>query len=53
MTTLKASFENLLSGTGSVDQVLNSIQNFGLILAQKLITILPQVVQGLIGLLKG
>lgn len=53
LTTLKASFENLLSGTGSVDQVLNSIQNFGLILAQKLITILPQVVQGLIGLLKG
>ncbi len=26
LTTLKASFENLLSGTGSVDQVLNSIQ---------------------------
>lgn len=53
LNTLKAAFENLLSGTGSVDQVLKSIQNFGMILAKKLITILPQVVQGLIGLLQG
>ncbi len=53
LNTLKASIENLLAGTGTVEQVLKQIQNFGMILAQNLIKILPQVVQGLIGLLQG
>lgn len=53
LNTLKASVQNLLNGTGNVDQVLKQIQNFGTILAQNLIKILPQVVQGLIGLING
>lgn len=53
LNTLKASVQNLITGTGSVDQVLSSIQNFGTILAKNLIKILPQVAQGLIGLLQG
>lgn len=51
--TLKASAQNLIAGTGTIDQVLSAIQNFGNILAQNLVTILPQVVQGIIGLING
>ena len=53
LTTLKASLQNLLSGAGTVDQVISAISNFGNILVQNLVKILPQVVQGLVNLING
>ena len=53
LTTLKAAAQNLIAGTGGIDQVMSAIQNFGNILATQLQTILPQVVQGLVGLING
>lgn len=53
LNTVKASIQNLISGAGTVDQVIGAISNFGQILAQKLVIILPQVVQGLVGLING
>lgn len=53
LNTLKSSFQNLLSGTGTVDQLLAEIGNFGNILLDKLITILPQVAKGIVDLVKG
>lgn len=52
-TTLKASAQNLLAGTGNVGQVITAIQNFGKVLAENLIQILPDIVNGLVGLLNG
>lgn len=53
ITTLKASIQNLIAGTGGIDQVLTAIKNFGTILSQNLITIIPQIVQGITGLING
>lgn len=53
LTTVKAAFQNLISGSGTVDQFLGSLQNFAQILLEKLIIILPQVAQGIINLLQG
>lgn len=53
LTTLKAAAQNLIAGTGGIEQVMSAIQNFGTILATQLQTILPQVVQGIIGLING
>lgn len=53
LTTLRASLQNLITGTGTVDQVMSAIQNFGTILSQNLVKILPQIVQGLTGLING
>lgn len=53
LNTLKASFQNLLSGTGTVDQFLAEIGNFGNILLDKVIDLLPKVAKGIVDLLKG
>ena len=53
LNTVKASLQNLISGVGTIDQVISAISNFGKIVAQKLVVILPQVVQGLVGLING
>lgn len=53
LNTLKAAAQNLLAGTGSVDQVMSALTNFGKILVENLKTILPQVVEGIIGLING
>ena len=52
LTTLKASFSNLLSGAGTIDDFIASLGNFAQVLLQKLITILPQVTQGIVNLLQ-
>lgn len=53
LNTLKAAAQNFITGTGSVDQVITAIQNFGTILTQNLVTLLPKVVDGLVGLING
>lgn len=53
LNTLRSATKNLLAGTGDVTQLITAVQNFGNILAQKLVTILPQVVQGITGLING
>ncbi len=53
LNTVKAAIQNLVAGTGSVDQVISAITNFGQIVAQNLVIILPQIVQGLVGLING
>jgi len=53
LNTLKAAAQNLLAGTGSVDQVMSALTNFGKILVENLKTILPQVVEGIVGLING
>jgi len=53
LTTLKASIQNLVTGTGTIDQVIGAVQNFGTILSQQLVTILPKVVEGITGLING
>ena len=53
LNTLKGAFQNLLSGTGTVEQLLAEIGNFGNILIDKLITLLPKVAKGIIDLIKG
>ena len=50
LTTLKAVAQNFLAGTGSIDQVMSAIQQFGTILVSKLQTLLPNVVKGIVGL---
>lgn len=53
LNTLKAAAQNFITGTGSLDQLLVAIKNFGQILVTQLQTILPQVVQGIVGLING
>ena len=53
LTTLKASIQNLVAGTGSVDQVITSLKNFGTILTENLVKLLHQIVQGITGLING
>lgn len=51
ISTLKAATQNLITGTGSVDQVISALQNVGKIIVEKAVIILPQIVQGLVGLI--
>lgn len=53
LNTVKSAMANLLSGAGTVDQAITAIQNFGNVLAQNLVQILPQVVQGITGIING
>lgn len=53
LNTLRAAAQNLLAGTGTIDQFMTSIQQFAKILVQKIQEILPQVVEGLVNLING
>jgi phage-related protein len=53
LNTVKAAAQNLLAGTGNVQSVITALSNFGKILSQQLITILPDLVQGIVGLIQG
>lgn len=49
--TLKASFENFLSGAGNVDDLIKSVVSFGKILITKITEMTPQIISGIIQLL--
>lgn len=53
LNTLKAAAQNLIAGTGNVGQVVTAVQNFGKVLSEQLILILPDIVNGLVGLING
>lgn len=53
LNTLKASFQNFLSGVGDVDDVINSVVSFGEILIKSIEDIAPKVVDDLIKLVNG
>lgn len=53
LQTMKASISNLLAGTGDVDQVIESITNFGKIAVKSLGKMAPKVVNGIVGLING
>lgn len=53
LQTMKASISNLLAGTGDVDQVIESITNFGKIAVKSLGEMAPKVVNGIVGLING
>ena len=51
MQTMKASFENFLSGAGSVDDLIESVVSFGEILVKKITEMTPQIISGIVQLL--
>ena len=53
LNTVKAAAQNLLSGAGTVDQMITALKSFADVLTQNLVTILPQVVQGIVELVNG
>ncbi len=48
--TLKASFENFLSGAGDIDSVIDSVINFGEILVRSIGEMAPKMIEGIIKL---
>lgn len=52
LTTLKASFNNFISGTSSPDQLLKSITNVGSVMASNLKSLAPKIMSGISGLIK-
>lgn len=52
-TTLKASIQNFLSGVGEIDDVIDSVMNFGEILIESIANMAPKMVEGIIKLLNG
>ena len=52
-STLKASVENFLSGAGEIDDVIDSVMNFGEILIKSITDMAPKIVDGIIRLLNG
>ena len=53
LNTLKAATQNLLSGTGTVDQFLTELENFGTIVLDKIIEIFPKVADSVIKIIDG
>lgn len=53
LNTLKAATQNLLSGTGTVDQFLAELENFGTIVLDKIIEIFPKVADSVIKIIDG
>lgn len=52
-TTLKASIQNFISGAGEIDDVIDSVMNFGEILIESIGNMAPKLVEGIIKLLNG
>lgn len=52
-TTLKASIQNFISGAGDIDDVIDSVMNFGEILIESIGNMAPKMVEGIIKLLNG
>ena len=53
MASAKAAFENFLSGQGGIEQVIETFITAGTNIANAIIKMLPQIVNGVVGLLKG
>lgn len=53
LQTMKASISNLMAGTGDLDQVIESVSNFGTIVVKSIGEMAPKVVNGIVGLING
>lgn len=53
LQTMKASISNLMAGTGDIDQVIESVSNFGNIVVKSIGEMAPKVVNGIVGLING
>lgn len=53
LTTLKASFENFMSGAGDIDAVIDSVLGFGKILIKSIGEMAPKIVDGIVQLING
>ena len=53
MASAKAAFENFLSGQGGIKQVISTFTTAGKNIANAVMKMLPQVVQGVIGIING
>lgn len=53
LQTMKASISNLMAGTGDLDQVIQSVSNFGNIVVKSIGEMAPKVVNGIVGLING
>lgn len=53
VTAAKAAWENFLSGQGGIEQVIETFITAGTNIANAIIKMLPQIVNGIVGLLKG
>lgn len=53
VTAAKAAWENFLSGQGGIEQVIETFITAGTNIANAIIKMLPQIVTGVVGLLKG
>jgi phage-related protein len=53
LQTMKASISNLMAGTGDLDQVIESVSNFGNIVVKSIGEMAPKIVNGIVGLING
>lgn len=53
LTTAKAALENFMAGTGSVDEVVESLTNVGEVIIKNLSELVPKLVKGVGGLVEG
>lgn len=53
MASAKAAFENFLSGQGGIEEVIETFITAGTNISNAIIKMLPQIVTGVVGLLKG
>ena len=51
LQTLKASFDNFMSGAGDISSVIDNVVSFGEILVQKIIEMAPKIMGGIVQLL--
>lgn len=53
LTTLKASYQNFLSGVGDVDDLIDSVLGFGKILVKSIGEMAPKITEGIVALVNG
>lgn len=53
MNSAKAAFENFLAGQGGIEEVISTFITAGQNISKAIIQLLPQLVQGLVGLING
>lgn len=53
LNTMKASINNLMAGTGKIDDVIKSVSRFGKVLVKNIGEIAPQVIDGVVDLVNG
>ena len=53
INSAKMAWQNFLSGQGGIDEVVETVTNAGVIIGKNLVKIIPQIVQGVTGIING